>query len=266
MLEIKYDKNIAELQNIFAFSSLNLILNNQAAGKKTVIGLSGGKTPSSFYSRLGELSNSEAFAGIEWKAVFFFMGDERHVTLDSKESNYKNAADSLCYNSKIPREIIYPLNFDLFTPALIAAGYESEIIKKTDSGGLFDLLILGMGSDGHTASLFERTVYETPINKSPGLYGSGLACFNDGASRTGRIFISHYVPKLSSIRYSLTMNAILSAHFIIMLVTGDEKNEILKTAMTIENKINEIPAAALFKAAKNNSPPFITLITDIGPL
>ena len=268
MLEVKYDKNINELENIFAFSALDLIFKNQAAGKKTAIGLSGGKTPASFYLRLAKLSTSEEFAGINWKAVSFFMGDERHVPLDSNESNYKNAVNSLCLNSKIPRGIIYPLNFDLFTPALIAADYESEIIKKTGSGGVFDLLILGMGSDGHTASLFERTVYETPINKSPGLYESGLAVFNGGscANHTGRIFISHYVPKLSSVRYSLTMKAILSARFIIMLITGDEKNEILKTAMTLENKINEIPAAELFRAGRISGAPFITLITNIKPL
>ncbi len=267
MLEIKYDKNINELENIFAFSTLDLIFKNQAAGKKTAIGLSGGKTPASFYSRLGGLSNSKSFAEINWKTVSFFMGDERHVALDSNESNYKNASDSLCFNSKIPREIIYPLNFDLSTPSLIAAGYESEIIKKTGDCAIFDLLILGMGSDGHTASLFESTVYETPLNIGPdGLYEPGPAVLNGINIRAGSIFISHFVPKLSSVRYSLTMNSILSARRIIMLVTGHEKTEILKTAMNGENKINKIPAAALFKAAKNAGAPFITLITDIKPL
>jgi 6-phosphogluconolactonase len=265
MLEIKYDKNIAGLQNIFAFSTLDLISKNQAAGKKTAIGLSGGKTPASFYRRLGELSNSEPFAGINWKAVSFFMDDERHVPLDSNESNYKNAADSLCLDSKIPREIIHPLNFDLFTPSLIAAGYESEIIKKTGGSGVFDLLILGMGSDGHIASLFERTVYETRADNFNGP-GSKDSCDFKNGRLSGRIFISHFVTKLSSIRYSLTLNAILSARRVIMLVTGDEKKEILKTAIQAENKTEQIPASALFKAGASHAEFILTLITDIQPL
>jgi len=252
MLEVKYDKNIDELRNIFAFSVLGLISKNQAAGSGTVIGLSGGKTPASFYSRLGKLSNSEPFFGINWKSVSFFMGDERHAPLDSNESNYKNAVDSLCFDSKIPREIIRPLNFNLFSPSLIAAGYESEIIDKTGGSGAFDLLILGIGSDGHTASLFERTVYETPAESKH----SDSGC-------KGRIFISHFIPKLSSIRYSLTLDSILSARSIMVLATGEEKKEILKTAMKPENKINIIPAAALFTLCKKGAAPFTSLITDI---
>jgi 6-phosphogluconolactonase len=119
--------------------------------EKFTVALSGGNTPMALY----KLLSSPTFNNkIEWKRVFIFWGDERCVPLDSSDNNAFNAKNAFLNKIKIPAKNIFVIPIDE-TPANAAIYYEAtiKIFFKTDKP-VFDLILLGMGDDGHTASLF----------------------------------------------------------------------------------------------------------------
>lgn len=255
MLNIEYREDPDGLYEIFSATVMKIIIKKQAAGAKTVIGLSGGSTPALFYKNLAETAGRPKYSAIQWESVSFFMGDERHAAPDSAESNYGGAVKSLCGGSAIHKDSIRPPGLEKKIPKLIAADYERKILSATGGSGAFDLLILGMGADGHTASLFAGTLRGAQDADPEGFR-------NRKNISPGSFFISHYAPEKSSVRYTLTPEAILTAENIIMLVTGGEKASALKAAVKSETRVTEIPAAFVFRAFKNGGRP-LTLITDI---
>lgn len=253
MLIIEYCKNKKKLYSSFSRIVIKAISAALNRNKTPVIGLSGGKTPRAFYSDLAKATNYKKYDGINFNRIRFFLGDERDVALDSSESNYANALASLCGGSKILRSSIAPLNFNFKCPAATASDYACRIFNETGPGGEFDLLILGMGSDGHTASLFTRTVYD--LTDFSARAGSSLTCGEN-------LFVSHYVPSISAIRYTLTPYAIYKARSIILLVTGHEKRKLLIDSIEGRLPVSELPAVSIFK---NRSGPGLDayVITDI---
>jgi len=232
MLRFEYSSGHGPLREKFANDLISLIREIQAREKRRpVIFLSGGKTPAAFYKTFAELSN--AAAGIDLADIFFFLGDERNAPLDSPESNFKNAADSLCAVPGIPRSSIEPLNMGLSSPKEIAADYNSRIVKALGARECPDMLILGIGSDSHTASLF------------PGTIGAGLE--NPGRAEKEDIFISHFVPSLSAVRYTVTEKLVLSSPRIVLLAAGADKKKALEKAMSPSVSFNEAPASLIFK-------------------
>ena len=122
-----------------------------AAHDKFTVALSGGNTPKRLYELLAtpEFSNN-----INWKKVFIFFSDERYVPHIDAESNYNMASKALLDHIPIPRKNIFAIPVSS-TPKKDAATYEVSVKKITaDSKFSFDLVLLGMGADGHTASLF----------------------------------------------------------------------------------------------------------------
>ncbi len=105
------------------------------------VALSGGNTPKLLFASLAKLD-------LDWKDIYFFMGDERIVPLSSEDSNYYHAEKLLFSQIDIPQKNIFPV-------ACSAKEYEREI--KTITNYKFDLIYLGMGDDGHTASLFPNS-------------------------------------------------------------------------------------------------------------
>jgi 6-phosphogluconolactonase len=144
-----------------------------ARGQFTLV-LSGGSTPAKTYQHLAQ---SEKRSEIDWEKTWFFFGDERCVPHDDPRSNYHLAAKSLFEPAKIKNERILAVPTDVGNPAQCAARYESTLheffsrtsgIAKADNGSpagfpQFDLILLGLGDDGHTASLFpgKPTLRET---------------------------------------------------------------------------------------------------------
>lgn len=122
--------------------------------------LSGGSTPRIFYSLLADIGRENL---IDWKRVFFFWGDERCVPPESPGSNFGMAADLLLAKIGVPPENIFRMPGEML-PEEGAAAYEKELERffshgRRSGGGWpprFDLILLGIGSDGHTASLFPR--------------------------------------------------------------------------------------------------------------
>ncbi len=105
------------------------------------VALSGGNTPKLLFASLAKLD-------LDWKDIYFFIGDERIVPLSSEDSNYYHAEKLLFSQIDIPQKNIFPLNCS-------AKEYEREI--RTITNYKFDLIYLGMGDDGHTASLFPNS-------------------------------------------------------------------------------------------------------------
>src|SRR6266576_495374 len=131
-----------------------------AQGRFTVA-LSGGSTPKALYSLLA--TNSAGFA---WNRIFLFFGDERHVPPTDPESNYRMVNESLLTKIAIPAENVFRVPAENPDAAAAASEYEAQLRRffELKSGELksaefprFDLILLGLGPDGHTASLFPNT-------------------------------------------------------------------------------------------------------------
>lgn len=172
------------------------------------IALSGGSTP----RRLFALLASEPYASrIEWAHVHIFWGDERCVPPDDSESNYRMAREALLDHVPLPPENIRRIKGER-DPAQAAEEYE-HLLRMFFAGSAlprFDLLLQGMGADGHTASLF------------PGTQALHIA---------SRWVAANYVPKLDSWRITLTAPAINAGAHIMFLVAGASKTAALRAVL-----------------------------------
>jgi len=118
---------------------------------KFVLALTGGSSPVALYQLL---ATPDYKSKIDWKKVFIFWGDERWVPLDDDLSNAKMAYDTLLDKVNIPKSNVFPMYKEGITAEDYASEYEKAIKSITAEEGQFDLILLGMGDDGHTASLF----------------------------------------------------------------------------------------------------------------
>ncbi|MFB9079176.1 6-phosphogluconolactonase [Flavobacterium procerum] len=119
-------------------------------GSFTVV-LTGGSSPEGLYKLLA----SETYKSkIDWNKVYVFWGDERWVPLDNDLSNAKMSSKTLLSHVPIPDENVFPMYKDGVTAVEYAVEYEQSIRTILGDEGKFDLILLGMGDDGHTASLF----------------------------------------------------------------------------------------------------------------
>ncbi len=182
-------------------------LANQAVenGRRFSIALAGGSTPMKLYTLLA----SDRFHGrINWSAVDLFWGDERCVPPDHPDSNYHMVYSTLLVHLKGTNS---PAIFRMHgedEPQLAAQEYQLELDKyfHDSPGSAFNLVILGMGEDGHTASLFPGT---------PGIF--------EGS----RQVVAQFIPKLASWRLSLTPVVINKADLVVFLVCGAKKSAVL---------------------------------------
>lgn len=178
------------------------------------VSLSGGSTPKSLYQLLATPRYSDR---IDWHKVHLYFGDERCVPHDHADSNYLMAKSALLDHIDIPPENVHPVPYVEQDPAQSAGLYQQQLAAAmtTDSNGFprFDLVLLGMGDDGHTASLFPGT----PI-------------LQERERWAAEVFVS----RLNSWRVSLTYPVINNAHRVMLLVAGEGKaariSEILSSA------------------------------------
>jgi len=174
------------------------------AGRFTVA-LSGGSTPKAMFQILGEKPFADS---LPWSSIYFFWGDERCVPPDHAESNYRMANEILLSKVPVPRENIFRIPAEGEDHELAASIY-SETLQTFFAEGRpgFDLVFLGMGPDGHTASLFPGT---TALHAGD------------------RVAAANYVEKFQSWRITLTADSINGARNIIFLVAGADKAPALK--------------------------------------
>ena len=237
--------NINEL-NVFAAEIFIEIGNKaiQSNGRFTVA-LAGGSTPKSLYCLL---SSAEYKNRIEWKNIFFFFGDERNVPPDDEESNFRMANENLLEPLQIPEKNIFRWRTEFENAKKIAENYEQNLQDFFDleenEFPRFDLILLGMGDDGHTASLFP---------------------FTEALNEREKIAVANRVEKLKTIRFTLTFPAINNAANIMFLVSGSSKAGVLKKVMEGEFQPEKLPAQAvkpnngnLFWVLDNQAAQFLT--------
>ena len=179
---------------------------------KFFVALSGGKTPQEFY-RL--LASPEYRAQVDWARVFFFWGDERPVPPESDESNYGLARRELLIRVPIPGSNVHRMEAERPNIGRAAQEYE-DLLRSTlplDDRGFprFHLILLGLGDEGHTASLFP-----------------GQRAMRD----TSRWVSTPMVPQLNSKRMTLTLPVLNAAHRVLFLITGADKAPALYRVVT----------------------------------
>jgi 6-phosphogluconolactonase len=182
--------------------------------------LSGGNTPLPLYQLLA----GPTYSGqIDWARVHVFWGDERCVSPEDPENNYKQARDSLLGNVPLPPENIHRFESEL-DPS-VAVSHYALVLRAFASPPLqwpqFDLVLLGMGDDGHTASLFPGS-----DPNAPGPVMAVTAKYQDRPSR----------------RLTLTANVFSSAREVMFLVSGDSKSRVLASVLFGEFHPQALPA------------------------
>lgn len=191
---------------------LNLVATAREEKRNFYLVLSGGSTPKRLYEILAEKT---AQSHVSWNNVYFFWGDERCVAPNHIGSNYKMAYEAFLSKINLPASHIHRLQGEI-DPESAALNYEKTIrnsfgLAPADHGiPSFDLVLLGMGADGHTASLFPST--------------SALK------ERT-RWVVANNVPKLAEVRLTLTPVILNHATSIFFLVAGGDKAKTLKDVL-----------------------------------
>jgi 6-phosphogluconolactonase len=173
------------------------------------IALSGGSTPKRLYERLAEAPIRDTFP---WSRVHWFWGDERFVPYDDSLSNYRMVREALLSRAPIPPLNIHPIPTEGISPQAAASAYEHELqtfyaaAHLDPSRSLFDVAFLGLGADGHIASLFPGTSALSERNR----------------------WVTAVVGAKSEARITLTYPAIESSRQVAFLVVGAEKRAILR--------------------------------------
>lgn len=191
-----------------------------AKGSFTVA-LSGGSTPKGMHSLLA----SDFSAAVPWKKIFFFWGDERHVPPDHADSNYRMAQETLL--SKVPVDPAKVFRMHGENPSANTAAIEYEQTITTAFGTQdrdiprFDLIFLGLGPDGHTASLFPRTA---------------------ALRAHSRLVVANRVEKLQTDRLTFTLPLINNAANIVFLVSGKDKTSAVESVFDPETAGQDFPA------------------------
>jgi 6-phosphogluconolactonase len=176
------------------------------------VALSGGSTPRRLYQLLSGEPSLEAFP---WGRTHWFWGDERFVPHDSPQSNYRMVRDAMLGRASVPAENIHPIPTEGLTPQAAALAYERELQgfygARTLSADrpLFDVTFLGLGPDGHIASLFP-----------------GTDILNERTRWVGAVIGAKPEPRIS-----LTYPALESSRTIAVLVAGADKRPVLQRLM-----------------------------------
>jgi 6-phosphogluconolactonase len=164
------------------------------------VALSGGSTPKSLYSLLAEN------ASLPWTKIYFFWSDERHVPPTDSESNYRMAQEALLAKVPVPPDHIFRVRAEEKDAEAAAREYEHAIAAffalQTGELPRFDLILLGLGPDGHTASLFP-----------------GSAALKE----TERLVVANWVEKFKTYRITFTYPVLNSAACVMFLASGLEK-------------------------------------------
>lgn len=188
------------------------------------VALSGGSTPRLLFRELATAAPGE----IPWHQVDLFWSDERTVPPDHPDSNYRMAHEELISRVDVPAANVHRLRGEDPDPARAAADYEADVRRFFDlkEGQLprFDLVFLGMGADGHTASLF------------PG---------SEVLTQQQHLVAAPWVDTLKSRRLTLTARAINHASCVVFLVAGEDKAATLRRVLEGPPRPPELPSQGI---------------------
>jgi len=208
-------------QELFAVAAEEVVrLANQAVAERGrfTIALSGGSTPKSLYNLLA----TNARTTLPWDRMYFFWSDERHVPATDPDSNYRMASEAMLSKVPVPAGNVFRVPTE--NPDA-AEEYESTLRKFFQLGPgqfpQFDLILLGMGPDGHTASLFPGTA---------------------GLQEKTRLVIANWVEKLKTHRLTFTFPVLNAARSVAFLVSGTDKAPVLRAVLEEKVPGEQYPA------------------------
>mgnify|MGYP003663957597 FL=1 len=223
-MEVKVYQNKVKVAKEFS----KFLIEKSSNEKAFHIALSGGSTPKIVFDVLAEEFSND----VDWSAIHLYWGDERCVAPDDEESNYRMTVEHLISKVDIPEENIHRIKGEN-DPKLEAKRYgdllEKELPKEL---GLpqFDLVLLGMGDDGHTASIFphEINLWISPDNCEVAIH-----------------------PESGQRRVSITGRIINNAKTVVFLVTGDSKSEKVRIIIEREEGYLKYPASHVSPKTKD---------------
>jgi 6-phosphogluconolactonase len=208
---------------------VNIAADSIEARGRFWVALSGGTTP----RRLYKLLATSAFSSrVDWGRIRIFWGDERYVPADDPDSNYRMTAEALLQHVPIPFMNAYRVPTEIEPPQAAAAAYEHEIrhcFRVFDSVPQFDLIYLGLGTNGHTASLFPR---------SPAL------------KETSRLVLADFVAEVASWRITMSTSLLNRGRTVAFLITGEEKADVLREVLLGPRDPARLPAQLIAPEGK----------------
>lgn len=196
---------------------------NEAINKKGnfTVALTGGTSPEGLYRLLSEDQYKKQ---IDWSKVLVFWGDERWVPLDNELSNAKMSYDTLLNNVPVLSDNIFPMYKDGIKPEDFASEYNALLKEKLGNDGVMDLILLGMGGDGHTASLFPGTEVLKEQEKWVSAY---------------------YLDAQQMYRITLTAPFLNKARKTVVITFGEAKADALKEVLEGEYNPSQYPSQLL---------------------
>lgn len=223
LIDLRIFDSGAELASAAAEEFMRRAEASVRARGRFAVALSGGSTPRRLFALLAD--PSQPFRDrIDWSAVHLFWGDERHVPPDHPESNYRMAREALLDAVPIPQGNVHRMRGEEPDAARAAALYEDELRAFFSGAPRFDLVLLGLGADAHTASLFPGTA---------------------AVRERERWVAAPYVEKLDTFRITLTPAVLDRAVAVMFLVQGEEKAGAVRTVLEGARDADRSPAQAV---------------------
>ena len=185
------------------------------------VALSGGSTPRRIYELL---ANGDFSRRVDWNRVDFFWGDERCVPADDRESNYRMTAEALLQHVPVPEGNLHRVRTEISPPAAAARAYEDDIrqsLGQPASVPQFDLVYLGLGTNGHTASLFPHS----PV-------------LNDRS----QLVVADFVTEVNMWRITMTVPLLNRGRTVAFLIEGRQKAEVLRDVLAGPSDPQRLPA------------------------
>jgi len=188
-----------------------------------ILALAGGSTPRKLYSLL---ATAPEFRDFPWSKTHLFFGDERHVPPTHPDSNYLMVSGTLLASGLVPTEHVHRVQAELPDAGAAAAQYDTEMhafftdAMRANGFPRFDAILLGMGPDGHTASLFPDSA---------------------GLEEKGRWVIANWVEKFKSARITFTFPVLNAARTVLLLIAGADKAERLHEVLVTHRDENVYP-------------------------
>jgi 6-phosphogluconolactonase len=188
-------------------------------GGRCSIALAGGSTPKSLYSLVAKRAEKEEeLRRIDWRKVHLFFGDERSVPPDHPDSNYGMALKTLLPNGLVAPGNVHRILAEKTAP-VAADLYEQELKRFFSGPPQFDLILLGIGPDAHTASLFPGT---------------------DALLVSDRSVAANHIPKMNTDRITLTFPALNAARCVLFMAAGEDKKDAVANIFV---RHEDLPAA-----------------------
>ncbi len=200
------EKLYTKAADAFVDLSKKSILKND----RFVVALSGGSSPKAIFKLLATPEYKEQ---IEWNKVYFFWVDERWVPLNDDKSNFRMTDEALLNQVPVDQNHIFPMYADGISPEDYAKAYEQQIRTVLGDEGIFDFILLGMGDDGHTASLFPG---EEVLNEKE------------------KWVSAYYLKPQEMFRITLTAPIINNADHILAIAFGESKKHALNEVLNGE--------------------------------